>query len=65
MISFVTFSDINECLGNNGCDQTCSNVDGSYTCSCRKGYLLQADDRSCTGEISIFSASKNIHIANN
>ena len=50
-IKMINFSDINECLGNHGCNQTCSNVDGSYTCNCREGYLLQADGQSCTGEI--------------
>ena len=46
-------TDIDECLSDHDCNHTCSNVDGSYTCSCREGYVLQADERNCTGEISI------------
>ncbi|XP_078064725.1 low-density lipoprotein receptor-related protein 1-like, partial [Mustelus asterias] len=29
------------------CSQTCTNTEGSYTCSCVEGYLLQPDNRSC------------------
>ena len=46
-------TDIDECLSDHDCNHTCSNVDGSYTCSCREGYVLQADGRNCAGEISI------------
>ncbi|XP_035672990.1 uncharacterized protein LOC118413571 [Branchiostoma floridae] len=41
-------NDINECLTNNGgCQHTCSNNDGSYTCSCNTGYSLSGQ-YSCT-----------------
>ncbi len=33
--------------GTGTCSQTCTNTDGSYTCSCVEGYLVQPDNRSC------------------
>ena len=45
------FSDINECTSNNGyCGQVCTNSVGSYTCSCRNGYSLITDARTCAGK---------------
>ena len=44
--------DINECNnGENQCDQVCTNQKGSYSCSCKHGYLLHFDQRSCKGII--------------
>ncbi len=40
-------SDFNECAVYGACSQTCTNTDGSYTCSCVEGYLPQPDNRSC------------------
>lgn len=47
---FVT--DENECArgGTNQCAQTCINNIGSYTCSCFRGYTLNADGKTCNGE---------------
>ena len=43
-------ADINECLRNNGgCDQTCTNTEGSFQCSCDVGHFLAADNRDCEG----------------
>ena len=43
--------DINECALNNGnCSQTCTNKNGTYMCSCTNGYLLNPDNRTCSGE---------------
>lgn len=39
--------DFNECGVYGTCSQTCTNSEGSYTCSCVEGYLLQPDNRSC------------------
>ncbi|XP_078573391.1 uncharacterized protein LOC144860148 isoform X3 [Branchiostoma floridae x Branchiostoma japonicum] len=42
-------TDKNECSSNNGgCDQTCTNTRGSYTCSCRQGFVLDSDGRGCS-----------------
>ena len=50
--------DIDECLTNNGgCNQTCSNTDGSFECSCAIGYLLAADNLDCDGKYLNFIVS--------
>ena len=44
------FSDIVECDTNNGgCSQQCHNIIGSYWCTCNKGYNMESDSRTCTG----------------
>lgn len=41
--------DINECeFENGGCNQTCSNTDGSFKCSCVSGYTLE-NNIQCIG----------------
>jgi len=55
--------DIDECAPNNitgskemgtlsGCHHVCSNVEGSYECSCRSGYKLMYDKKRCQGLLS-------------
>eukprot|EP00731_Ephydatia_muelleri_P017659 Em0010g757a len=40
--------DIDECSTNKGnCSHICTNTDGSYACSCLRGYLLEANNQSC------------------
>ena len=43
--------DINECeLELDECSQNCRNSNGSYTCSCNSGFLLDmTDEKSCKG----------------
>lgn len=41
----------------NDCDQICLNTDGSYTCSCRDGFILDNDRRSCLGKCNMFMHS--------
>ena len=45
---------INACLeGSNNCDQLCSaNNDGTFTCSCETGFVLDQDGSSCNGKNS-------------
>lgn len=31
------------------CDHTCTNTEGSFECSCRSGYELQDDKKTCEG----------------
>ena len=45
------FSDIDECtLGTDTCAHNCLDIPGSYTCSCRPGYALNADGITCNGK---------------
>ncbi|XP_019635892.1 PREDICTED: uncharacterized protein LOC109478668 [Branchiostoma belcheri] len=42
------FSDVDECLTENGgCDQFCTNTEGSFQCSCDSGHLLNANGLAC------------------
>jgi len=42
--------DINECDDNNGgCEQICTNTDGSFQCDCRSGFTLNNDGMTCDG----------------
>lgn len=50
-------SDIDECASDShGCDQMCTNTDGSYECWCDKGYLLDADGHTCEGTLYVRSS---------
>ncbi|KAI8513808.1 hypothetical protein Bbelb_081320 [Branchiostoma belcheri] len=41
-------ADIDECATDSGgCDQICTNLLGSYNCSCRLGFALKADGHGC------------------
>ena len=43
-------TDINECLDNNGgCQHKCSNLEGSYKCTCRPGFALDGKTE-CIGK---------------
>ena len=45
--------DYNECMDNNGgCEHICSNIVGSFICSCLDGYRLDDDMASCNGNVS-------------
>ena len=50
--------DINECSDDNGgCDHTCTNTVGSYSCGCNDGYELDTEDEhTCIGIIWIMHA---------
>ena len=42
--------DVDECAENNGgCDETCTNTDGSFYCSCRPGYTFDKYDGPDSG----------------
>ena len=46
----VCVADINECNSNNGgCEQICTNMDGSFSCSCLSGFI-QNSSYNCTGQ---------------
>ena len=47
----IIYIDINECAEDtDGCAQTCTDTDGSYTCFCDVGYQLANDGHGCDGE---------------
>ena len=44
--------DVDECSTNNGgCEQTCTNEEGSFQCSCDSGFTLDDDGLNCNGKI--------------
>ena len=51
ILSYLIFSDINECQSRNGgCQHGCIDTHGSYRCMCRDGFKLRSDKRSCDGK---------------
>ncbi len=45
------FLDIDECSTNQGgCQHTCYNTDGSYSCKCHTEYHLDVDKHNCTSK---------------
>ena len=41
--------DVNECsIGEHDCEDVCTNTVGSYSCSCRDGYALDDNGRTCS-----------------
>ncbi len=46
-----TCTDINECSVNNGgCEHTCTNSEGNFSCSCNSGYELDSNGFNCSGK---------------
>ena len=44
--------DINECLANDGRCHTCINTEGSFECLCNTSYILAADNKTCTPNVT-------------
>ncbi|KAJ7388690.1 hypothetical protein OS493_036239 [Desmophyllum pertusum] len=44
-------NDIDECkTGSHSCEQNCHNTNGDYYCTCKAGYKLSSDGKTCEGE---------------
>ena len=51
LIHFDIALDVKECdIGNGGCSQVCVEEEGSFSCKCKPGYVLQIDNQTCSGE---------------
>lgn len=58
-----SLADRNECEGQHNCGQICGNTPGSYYCTCRPGYYLSSDLRTCKGNMPVsIHAEKKIHL---
>ena len=53
IISLCFFKGIDECNGDHECDHHCTNVNGTFICSCDFGYELKSDNRTCEGLVII------------
>ncbi|XP_055859998.1 uncharacterized protein LOC106058961 isoform X2 [Biomphalaria glabrata] len=47
-----TCVDIDECNGTNPCEQSCTNTEGSYICSCPDGYRLDMSNKKSCNDIN-------------
>jgi len=46
--------DVNECLSfPSPCDHKCTNLEGSYKCTCRDGFYLDRNNRTCLGSTAV------------
>ncbi|KAL8621105.1 hypothetical protein ACOMHN_048147 [Nucella lapillus] len=52
--------DVNECAGQNKCQQVCQNLPGTYECSCQDGFKIAPDKVSCTICLSCVPEFKDI-----
>ncbi|PFX32349.1 Mucin-4 [Stylophora pistillata] len=59
--------DFDECSqgSNGGCSQVCINTPGSFTCDCRKGYLLNIDQKKCDDVNECIPVSDCMHKCEN
>jgi len=61
LLVLLEWVDINECGSRNGgCAHVCTNTVGTFTCSCRTGFMLTSDQRSCVGKVNV--PPKNIEV---
>lgn len=52
--------DVDECDGQNKCQQVCENLPGSYECSCQDGFKINDDKVSCRICLSCLSEFKDM-----
>ena len=55
ILFFLSYSDIDECeVANGGCDHSCNNTEGSFSCDCNDGYQLRSNGLNCEGTYHSF-----------
>lgn len=55
------FADVNECEDNRGdCEHHCINEVGGYRCTCKEGFKLRGDNRTCESETTLTDTA-NMH----
>ena len=59
-LTFCCDTDINECLNKTICENgECTNLEGSFKCSCNEGYQHSMDGpKMCLGEFIVFTITK-------
>lgn len=58
------FADVNECEDNSGdCEHHCINEVGGYRCTCKQGFKLRGDNRTCESETTITDPDMNAQAA--
>ena len=63
-LSFSLSTEVDECtLGSHDCDKNaeCINTDGSFICTCKKGFSKAGTNGACTGK---FNVAQKSHISN-
>ena len=66
----IHYTDINECLvDNGGCEFSCTNLEGisnttglGYQCGCDYGYQLAPDNHNCTGMCMCHLLCLHLHV---
>ena len=59
------FSCIDECQNNNGgCAHICTDTAQSFECSCREGFRLGSDRRSCIGKLVMYKTEQRMWFHN-
>ena len=59
---FPFHTDTDECAENtDGCEQMCTDTDGSFECFCEDGFRLHSDERSCEGVFPLLNLLEFVH----
>ena len=54
--------DVDDCGDENGgCSQICINTEGSFTCDCNTGFVLDSDGATCNGEYLLHETYTCVH----